>query len=152
MAFEQDRNKGLAVERQRHRTANIEIVEGRRGGIDDDVGADVVRFDDAYGRRGLRLDVLEKRDRHFGRECHIELPGDKTENRGRPVGYDGELDTVEMGKALLPIIRVPGELDRFVGLELDELERAGADRFGAHVSRRNMAGVDRWLNRSEQGQ
>src|SRR5260370_26254406 len=106
MAFEQDGNKGLAVERQRHRTANVEVGEGGRGGIDDDVGADVVRFDDAYGLRGLRLDVLQKRDRHFGRECHIELPGDKSQNSRRTIGYDGKLDAVEMGEALLPIIRV----------------------------------------------
>jgi hypothetical protein len=39
-----------------------------------------------------------------------------------------------MRQALLPIVRIPGELDRFVGLELDELERAGADRLGAHVA------------------
>ena len=39
-----------------------------------------------------------------------------------------------MRQALLPIVRISGELDRFVGLELDEFERAGADRLGAHVA------------------
>ena len=71
---------------------------------------------------------------HLGRERHVELAGDEGENGGRAVGDDGELDAVEMRQALLPVIGILGELDRFVGLELDELERAGADRLGAHLA------------------
>jgi hypothetical protein len=73
------------------------------------------------------LDVLQQRDRHLGREGHVELAGDEAEDRGRAVGDDGELDAVEIGQALLPVVGVLDELDRLVGLELDELERAGAD-------------------------
>ena len=43
------------------------------------------------------------------------------------------------------------ELDAFVLLELDELERAGADRLGAHLRRRHVAGIDRRIARGEQG-
>src|SRR6202011_4062435 len=42
----------------------------------------------------------------------------------------------------LPIIRISRNLDPFVGLELDQFERAGADRLAAHFARRHMAGVD----------
>src|SRR5260370_31040282 len=52
-------------------------------------------------------------------------------------------DAVEIRSALLPIIRVSGNLDVFVRLELDEFERAGADWFAAHIARRNMAGINR---------
>jgi hypothetical protein len=44
------------------------------------------------------------------------------------------------------------ELDRFVGLELDELERPRADRVGAHVSGADMAGIDRRIAGGEQRQ
>ena len=89
---------------------------------------------------------------HLGRKRHVELAGDEGENGGRAVRDDGELDAVEMRQALLPVIRVAGELDQFVGLELDELERAGADRMGAHFRRRNVAGIDRRIAGGEQRQ
>ena len=74
------------------------------------------------------------------------------ENGGRAVRDDGELDAVEMRQALLEIIGVADQLDRFVGLELDEFERAGADRVGAHVGGRHMAGIDRRIAGGEQRQ
>ena len=98
------------------------------------------------------LDVLQQRDRHLGRERHVELAGDEAEDRGRAVRDDGEFDAVEMRQALLQVIGVAGQLDRFVGLELDELERAGADRVGAHVRRRDVAGIDRRVAGGEQRQ
>ena len=128
------------------------LSNGGDGRIDDDVGRDVVRLDHANRVRRLRLDVLEQRDRHFGRERHVELAGDEAEDRGRAVRDDGEFDAVEMRQALLEVVRVLRELDRFVGLELDELERAGADRLGAHVARRDVAGIDRRIAGGEQRQ
>ena len=107
---------------------------------------------DAHRLRRLVLDVLEQRDRDFGRERHVELAGNKSENGRRAVGDDGELDAVEMRQALLPVVRIAGDLDRFVGLELDEFERAGAGRLGAHVAGRDMAGIDRRVAGGEQRQ
>src|SRR5260370_2818942 len=49
---------------------------------------------------------------------------------------------VEIGPYRFPIIRVPGDPDPLVRLELDEFERAGADRMPAHVARRHVTGVD----------
>src|SRR4029077_6743039 len=51
-----------------------------------------------------------------------------------------------------PIIRVFGDKDDLVGLELDELERAGANRAGAHVARRHVARIDWRPSGSEQRQ
>ena len=58
----------------------------------------------------------------------VELAGDKAEDRRRAVGDDRVFDAVEIGPALLPVIRVAHELDQFIRLEFDEFERAGADR------------------------
>ena len=134
------------------RAADVDIVERRRGRIDDDVGGDVVRRDDADRVRRLRFDVLQQRDRHLGREGHVELAGDEGEDRGRAVRDDGEFDAVEIGQALLPVVGVAGQLDQFVGLELHEFERAGADRMGAHVAGRDVAGIDRRVAGGEQRQ
>ena len=111
---------------------------------------DVGGLDHAHRVRRLRLDVLEQRDRHFGRECHVELAGDEGEKCGRAVRDDGELDAVEIRQALLEVVGIARQLDRFVGLELDELERPGADRVGAHLGRRDVAGIDRRIAGGEQ--
>ena len=57
---------------------------------------------------------------------------------------------VEIGPARLPVIRVRRHLDELVRLELDEFERAGADRMLAHLRRRDVAGIDRRQARGEQ--
>ena len=57
-----------------------------------------------------------------------------------------------MRQALLEVVGILGELDRLVGLELDEFERPGADRLGAHVARRDVAGINRRVAGGEQRQ
>ena len=130
------------------RTSRLSKGGGAR--IDDDVGGDVERRDHADGVRRLLLDVLDQRDRDLGREGDVELAGDKGKDRGRAIGDDRVFDAVEIGQALLPVVGVLGQLDQFIGLELDELERAGADRMGAHLGRRNVAGIDRRIAGGEQ--
>ena len=61
----------------------------------------------------------------------------------RDVFDDRVFDAVEIRPARLPVIRIARHRDRLVRLELDELERAGADRMGAHVARQHVARVDR---------
>jgi hypothetical protein len=104
---------------------------------------DVDRLDHAHRLRRLLLHVLEQRDRDFGRKRHVELAGNKAENGSRSVGDDREFDAVEMRQALFPVVRIAGDLDGFVGLELDEFERTGAGRLGAHVAGRDVAGIYR---------
>src|SRR5882672_3354423 len=152
LTFEEDGDERRAIQRQRHRAANIQIVKRRRGRVDDDIGADVDRLDDTYRVGRLRLDVLEKWNRYLGRKRHIELSGNKSQNSRRTIWYDGELDAVEIRQALFPVVRIAGELDRFVGLEFNELERTGADRFGAHVAGRNVARINRRIAGGEQCQ
>src|SRR5262252_10424203 len=53
--------------------------------------------------------------------------------------------------ALAPIVRIAYELDRLVALELDELERTRANRFGAHVGGGHVAGVDRVVSGGKEG-
>src|SRR5205085_6027597 len=60
------------------------------------------------------------------------------------------LDAVEIGPILLPVVGVARDLDGLVGLELDELERTGADRPAPHLRGRHMAGIDRREARGEQ--
>ena len=143
LALEQDVEERLAVERKRERAAHVLVVERRRVAIDDQVGGDVGLLEHADRVRRLRLHVLQQRDRDFGRERDVELAGDEAEDRGRAVREDRVFDAVEIGQALLPVVRVLHELDRLVLLQLDELERAGADRIGALLRRRDVAGIDR---------
>ena len=75
------------------------------------------------------------------------LPAMNASTPRRGVLDDRVLDPVEIGPVLFPVIRVAGDLDPFVRLELDQLERAGADRLGAHLARRHVAGVDRPTSR-----
>ena len=127
------------------------IVERRRLAVDDQVGGDVHRGDDALGLGHLALDVGQQGDRHLPREGDVELARHEAQHRRRAVGHDGVLDAVEIGPALLPVVGVLGELDALVLLELDELEGTGADRLGAHLRRRDVAGIDRRVARGEQG-
>ena len=119
------------------------LLNGGASTIDDEIGADVDRLDLADRGRVLRLDVLDQRGRHLGRESHVDLAGDEGQHRGRAVLDDGVFDAVEIRQALFPVVRILHELDRLVLLHLDELERAGADRMRAHLRGGNVAGVDR---------
>ena len=150
LAAAQDVDEGLAIERERQGLADLRIVEGRGRGIDDQIVGDVGRHQLADGLRRLRLDVLEQRDRHVGRERHVELAGHERQDAGRAVLDHLPVDAVEIGLALLPVVRVAHELHRLAALELDELERPRADRIGAHVLGRDVAGIDRGVARGEQ--
>jgi hypothetical protein len=107
------------------------------------ISAGIGRHEVADRLRRLRFHVLQERDRDLVRKGQIELAGDESEDRGRAVGDDRVFDAVEIGPARLPIIGVADELDPLVRFELDEFERAGADRMLPHVARRDMAGIDR---------
>ena len=102
--------------------------------------------------RRVAADVLQQRHRDVGREGHVELAAGEGQHAGRAVGDDGVFDAVEIGPPRLPVVGVLRELDALVHLELDELERARADRLAAHVRDRHMAGIDRRVARGEQRQ
>src|SRR6266852_4436047 len=78
------------------------------------------------------------------------FPATNPQYRRREIADDRILDAVEIRPALLPVIRVLCHLDVFVGLELNEFKRAGADRMAAHIARRHVAGIDRREPRGEQ--
>ena len=122
LAVAQDVDEGLAVEGQRHRLADLGIVEGRGLRIDDQVGGDVGGRQLADRLRRLGLDVLEQRDRDVGAERHVELAGHERQDARRAVLDHLPVDAVEVGLALLPVVGVAHELDRVAALELDELE------------------------------
>src|SRR5271166_2136863 len=62
------------------------------------------------------------------------------------------IHSIEIRAVRFPVIRVPGHRDRLVRFEFDTLERTGADRMLAHVSRRDVAGVDRRPPGRQQGE
>ena len=97
----------------------------------------------AYRVGPLLLQVVGQRNGQRAGEGQLVLAGDKGEDRGRAVAQDRVLDRVEIGQARLPVIRVLDQLDELVGLELDEFERARADRMLAHLRRRDVARIDR---------
>src|SRR5207253_5780904 len=116
----------------------LRIVEWRRRAVDQEVDVDAAGVHFANRFRYLALQILGQRDRQRAAEGQVVFAGDKGEDRGRPVFDDRVLDTVEIRLAGLPIIRVAGKLDVLVWLELDEFERAGADRALPHVARRDV--------------
>src|SRR5215469_17074904 len=83
----------------------------------------------------LVLHVPEEWNREGVRKGHVELAGNESQCRGRPVTDNCIFDAVEIGAVLLPVIGISCYPDVFVRLELDEFERAGADRMLTHVSR-----------------
>ena len=141
---------GLAVERQRDRLAQLRIVEGRRGAVDDQAAAGVPAIDPAFDFGRLALDLLHQRGRHKAGPGAVEFLGAERQDPGRGVADDRVFDAVEIGPARLPVIGVAGQHDPLVRLELDELERAGADRMLAHLRRRHMARIDRRPARRQQ--
>src|SRR5215471_3362076 len=77
------------------------------------------------------------------KEVISTLPAPNAQHTCRDVLDDLILDAVEVGPALLPVVRVSRDFDRLVRLEFDKFERAGADGIGAHIARADMAGIDR---------
>src|SRR5262249_35833953 len=72
--------------------------------------------------RRLARDIPQQGDGHLRREGHVELAGDKGEDRSRAVWDHGIFDAVEVRPIPLPVIRIARHLDVFVRLELDEFE------------------------------
>src|SRR5262249_17977072 len=87
--------------------------------------------------------VPEQWDRHLIGKGHVEFAGNKAEDRGRAVCDDRVFDAVEVRPVRFPVIRISRHRDPFGWLDLDEVERAGADRVLTHVARRDMAGIHR---------
>src|SRR4030095_13236937 len=98
----------------------------------------------------LRLHIPAERYGDVGRKGHIEIAGGESKNARRAVLDDLELDAIEVGLALLPVVRVLHELDRFAAPVFDELEGTCADRLRAHVALGDVAWIDRRITRREQ--
>ena len=144
--------KALRSMCQRHRLADLRVVERRCRGIHDQVGADIAgpQLADRLGR--LLGHVLHQRHGDVAVERHVELASHETQYARRPAVDDAHLDGVEERPALLPVVGIAHELDRYVAIEFGELERPRADRLGAHVALRHMTRVDGRKSRREQHQ
>ncbi len=151
LAVAGDIDKGLAVEGQRHRPAQFGVVERRLVAVDQHLPRDVPRHHLANRFRFLALQFLHQRQCQDALGVAVEFTAGEGQDRGRGIGDEGVFDAVEIGPVLFPVIRVAGDLDRLVGLEFDEFERAGADRFEPHIARRHMTGIDRRPARGQQG-
>ena len=143
LALGENIDEAFAIDRQLHCPANFRVAEGWRLTIDEQVYCDrrLRQLADRVGR--LAFDVAHRLHRDLVGKGHVELAGDKGERLGRAVRDDGPLDTVEIGPARLPVIRVLRKSYVIVRLELDEFEWARADRMRAHVARGHVARVNR---------
>ena len=151
-AFVEDGVERLAVQRQRHRFADVGVVERRRAAVDDQVDRDAGGLEFAQRLRRLGFHVLHQRRGNVGRKRQVEIAGGEGKDAGGAVLDDLDVDAVEIGPALLEVIRIADQADRIAALEFDEFERPGSDRAGAHHILRHVAGVDRRISGSEQQQ
>src|SRR6516165_4932346 len=138
----EDLKEGLAIESQTHGAAQLRIVKGRSGRIDEQCARQIPGLDFADRLRRLSLEILQCRDAHIQRN-HVKLPGKKGQVARTGFAHDRVFDAVEVRPARFPVMRVFRHFDLFVMLERDEFERAGTDRMLAHLARRHMAGIDR---------
>src|SRR5262249_36093922 len=125
LPLEQRVDECVAVERKCQRTPDVGGVERRLVAVDGPNGGYGWAHHLAYGFGSLRANIIEQRGSHFTRKGHVEPPRDEGKNRRRAVGHNSEFDAVQIGQALLPILRIARELDRLVLLHLDELEGTG---------------------------
>ena len=142
LALGDDVDEGLAVEAEQHGAPHVGIVERRCVAVQDQVGVVVHRRDLADGVRRLRLHVLDQRNGDAVGRADVVAARHEAQDRRATRRHDRDLDTVEIGLALLEVVGIADELDAFLLLELGELEGAGADRLGAHLRRRHVAGID----------
>ena len=103
--------------------------------VDHHVAVDVGRHQLADRLRPLVLHVVQHRHLKEIRRGHVELAGREGQLPGRLVLDDRPFDAVEIGPVLFPVVGIARDLDVFVRLEFDELERSGADRMLPHVAR-----------------
>src|SRR5215472_16897731 len=130
----------------RSRVSDIaRLISGlSKGGLsrfDEEISRRVGRDNFADRLRYLVLHILDLWDRHPVDQ--VALAADKGERARRQVLDDRIFDAVEIGSPRLPVIRVAGHRNRLVWLEIDEFERAGADRVLPHFARRDVARIHR---------
>src|SRR5262249_426084 len=94
LPLENDIDHRLAVDRQSHRFAQLDVVERRVFAVNDEIDADVDRSNLADRARILPLDVGNQRLRHFGWEGHVDLAGDEGQHGGCAGGNAGEIAVV----------------------------------------------------------
>src|SRR5206468_12072187 len=123
----QNVDERLAVDAESNRTPQFRIVERRLVTVDDQQARDVPGVDLAFDLRCLALDLTHQGNRHDPRPGPVELARGQGQDRGRGIADYRVFDAVEIRQAGFPVIRIARNLDRLVGLELDELERPGAD-------------------------
>jgi hypothetical protein len=136
-------DEGLAVDRQHQGAADVGIVERRHGAVDQDVEIEVHRRRLADRLRRVLGDQLAVRRRHFPAEGEIKSAGDEAQDGGRGIADNVEVDAVEIGLVLFPVVGIAHQPDVLELAELRELERSGADRPRPHLRRRDVAGIDR---------
>ena len=91
--------------------------------------------------RRLRFHILEQAHTDVGRKGDIEFTGLEGEHARRQAVDDSESDFIQIRAVFFPVVGIADETDRFSALELDEFERTGANRPGAHRRLRNVAGI-----------
>src|SRR5262249_6292379 len=137
-----DVDDALSIDRQRHRPAQLLVVERRFTAVHDQISADARWNKLTDCLRRTRHDVPDERNRDIRHECQIKFIGREGQDARRAIADDLELDRVEIRATRLPVCRIPRQLDRRVRIECRELEWTCSDRLCAHVLRRYVAWVD----------
>src|SRR6516164_7281409 len=144
-------DEGIAVNAQRHRPPQIQVIEWRLVPVDEQVAIYRARRYFADRIRHLALYLVQQRncqtDRNKGR---VEFSSGEAQYRCRKVLDDGIFNPVEIRAVGFPVIWIARYRYAFVRFELDKFERAGADRMLPHLPRRHVTGVDRRKSVSEQ--
>ena len=133
-------NEDLPVEAQCHRLPRFALVESRCVRVDQHRSADVCRRDLGDRLRHLSLEIFQPRHRHAVGRGDIEFGGEGRQIARRDLPHDRVFDAVEVWLSRFPVIRILGEFDVSVRLELAEFEGAGANRVLPHLARRHKTG------------
>src|SRR6478672_5268871 len=93
---------------------------------------------------------LSRRTLMVGGKGDIEFTGLEGEHARRQAVDDSESDFIQIWAVFFPVVGIADETDRLSPLELDEFERPGTDRPGAHRCLRHVAGIDSRKSACEQ--
>ena len=151
LALKQNIDERFAIDGQRHRAAQIGVIKRRLVAVDDQVEPDIGWRRHADRFRRLLQDVAPNGLGHLGWHGHVHLAGHEGQHGGGAIGDDGEFNRIEIRFARAPVILITGQLDVFVLLEFDKLERPGADRRGAHFRCGDMARINRRIAGGQHG-
>ena len=140
----EDIDEGLAVERQRHRLADLRVAERCHVTIDDQIGGNVLGTTSQMAFGACEVTSLIKGMVTSAGKVMSNSPATKARIRVERFSIPatrcrrGRVCPFSSNQGCVPARRV-------AALKLDKRERSRADRMAAHVLARDMAGISRHI-------